>query len=125
RNVLETGNAQRGCLVLCGAEMSLAAVAHVRQQTVEVILPEKPDIDETLLPVSILNYVRRSGEKVLLEDATVGSPLLGAEYIALHHPKSVLCLPIVRQARQVGLLYLENNLVTHAFTSGRMSVLEL
>ncbi len=37
----------------------------------------------------------------------------------------MLCLPIVRQARLLGVLYLENNLVTGAFTSGRLTVLEL
>jgi PAS domain S-box-containing protein len=36
-----------------------------------------------------------------------------------------LCLPIARQARLLGILYLENRLVTGAFTAGRLSVLEL
>jgi PAS domain S-box-containing protein len=39
--------------------------------------------------------------------------------------KSVLCFPIVKQARLVGVLYLENDLVTGAFTPGRLAVLEL
>jgi PAS domain S-box-containing protein len=37
----------------------------------------------------------------------------------------VLCLPIVRQARLLGVLYLENKLVAGAFTPGRLTVLEL
>jgi GAF domain-containing protein len=41
------------------------------------------------------------------------------------HPKSVLCLPIIRHADVIGILYLENNLTTHAFTSDRIAVLKL
>jgi PAS domain S-box-containing protein len=41
------------------------------------------------------------------------------------HPRSVLCLPIVKQTKLVGALYLENNLTPCAFTSDRVAVLEL
>src|SRR5260370_6886862 len=34
-------------------------------------------------------------------------------------------MPIIRQAEVVGILYLENNLTTHAFTSDRVTVLNL
>jgi GAF domain-containing protein len=40
-------------------------------------------------------------------------------------PRSVLCLPIVKQTMLVGALYLENNLTPCAFTSDRVAVLEL
>ncbi|WP_437726402.1 AAA family ATPase [Sorangium sp. So ce861] len=76
------------------------------------------------LPQSVLNYVRRSHERVLLDDAAARHPFMEDEYFRRKRPRSVLCLPIVRQAL-VGLLYLENNLVTGAFTPGRLSVIEL
>src|SRR5260370_6467340 len=41
------------------------------------------------------------------------------------HARSVLCLPLVKQAKLIGVLYLENNLASHAFTPARISVLEL
>jgi transcriptional regulator with GAF, ATPase, and Fis domain len=37
----------------------------------------------------------------------------------------VLCLPLLKQTRLLGLLYLENSLTTHAFTPARMAVLKL
>ncbi|WP_437520549.1 AAA family ATPase [Sorangium sp. So ce726] len=77
------------------------------------------------LPQSVLNYVRRSHERVLLDDAAARHPFLEDEYFRRKRSRSVLCLPIVRQARLIGLLYLENNLVTGAFTPGRLSVIEL
>jgi PAS domain S-box-containing protein len=47
------------------------------------------------------------------------------EYIRQKHPRSVLCLPVVKQAKLVGALYLENNLTPYAFTSSRVAVLQL
>ena len=40
-------------------------------------------------------------------------------------PRSVLCLPIVKQTKLIGALYLENNLTPRAFTADRVAVLEL
>ncbi|WP_437850539.1 AAA family ATPase [Sorangium sp. So ce363] len=77
------------------------------------------------LPQSILNYVRRSHERVLLDDAAARHPFSEDEYFRRRAPKSALCLPIVRHTRLLGLLYLENRLITGAFTPGRLSVLEL
>ncbi|WP_437973259.1 AAA family ATPase [Sorangium sp. So ce295] len=77
------------------------------------------------LPQSILNYVLRSHERVLLDDASARHPFSEDAYFGRKRPRSVLCLPIVRQTRLLGVLYLENNLVTGAFTHGRLTVLEL
>ena len=124
RIVLENAGAQTGALLLMrGEDLVLAAEASVDQQTVQVQLGHAAP--ESALPTAILNYVRRSREPVLLADATEPNPFAGDPYFAGHQPKSVLCLPIVRQAALVGALYLENTLVTHAFTPERVTVLEL
>jgi PAS domain S-box-containing protein len=47
------------------------------------------------------------------------------EYVRAKRPRSVLCLPIVKQTKLIGALYLENNLTPHAFTADRIAVLEL
>ena len=41
------------------------------------------------------------------------------------HARSVLCLPLLKQAKLIGVLYLENNLASHVFTPARISLLEL
>jgi len=46
-------------------------------------------------------------------------------YIQAQQPKSVLCTPILHQGKLTGVLYLENNLVTGAFTPDRLEVLQL
>ncbi len=126
RIVIENVGAQSGYLLLVRqAQLSLVAETHVAQQDVRVQLRHEPDLPASALPESILNYVRRSQEKVLLADATAPHPFAGDPYFTQRQPKSLFCLPIIRQATLIGLLYLENNLVTHAFTPDRVAVMEL
>ena len=128
--VLENSGAQRGSLLLVRHEEWIqVADVRVDQQTVRVQLYLDPLTPSLLpLPASILNYVRRSREKVLLADASqphVFSSDDADGYFVHHHPKSVLCLPILRQDALTGMLYLENNLIPHAFTPQRLTVLEV
>jgi PAS domain S-box-containing protein len=62
---------------------------------------------------------------VILEDATAQNPFSADQYIRQKRARSVLCLPLVKQAKLIGMLYLENNLASHVFTPARISVLEL
>ena len=122
RLVLENAGAQSGWLLLAhDDDLVLAADASVEQQAVHV----RRHAGATPLPQAILQYVRRSREHVLLMDAAQPHPFSADPYFSQQHPKSVLCLPILRQSALVGLLYLENNLTTHAFTPDRVQVLEL
>jgi GAF domain-containing protein len=40
-------------------------------------------------------------------------------------PLRCLFTPLVKQAKLIGVLYLENNLASHVFTPARISVLEM
>ncbi|MFM0232093.1 trifunctional serine/threonine-protein kinase/ATP-binding protein/sensor histidine kinase [Paraburkholderia sediminicola] len=134
--LLENAGAQTCHLLLARNEsLVLAAEASVEQQTIQVrqhlgralparALPESA-IRESVLPESITNYVRRCQESVLLTDAMQSNPFAADDYFARRQPKSVLCMPIMRRSALIGLLYLENNLATHAFTPERVTVLEL
>ncbi|MDB5775603.1 MAG: hypothetical protein JWP38_1736 [Herbaspirillum sp.] len=126
RIVLENAGAQSGCLILVRqAQLSLVAETHVAQHDVRVHMRHEPSLPAAALPESILNYVQRCQEKVLLPDAAAPHPFASDPYFARRRTKSLCCLPIVRQRALVGLLYLENNLVTHAFTPDRVAVMEL
>ena len=122
RIVLANAGAQGGALLLL-REGQLVLVADTDDLEVRLRHGATPGPDE--LPAAILNYVRRSGETVLLADAAALHAYASDPYFLRHRPKSVLCLPIVRQGSPVGLLYLENNLVSHAFSPARVTVLEL
>ena len=73
----------------------------------------------------IVNYVRRTLENVVLADARADDRYAADEYVMGQRPRSILCVPVLKQGRLVGVLYLENNLVTGAFTSDRIKVLQL
>ncbi len=111
------------------AEASVAQKAiHVRQylnQPAPVAALQGSATPKPEWPSSIVNYVQRSQERVLLDDATQANPFSADDYVNSRQPKSVLCLPLMRRSSLIGLLYLENNLATHAFTPERVSVLEL
>ena len=62
---------------------------------------------------------------MILDDALAQNPFSADEYICQKHARSVLCLPLVKQSKLIGVLYLENNLASHVFTPARISVLEL
>jgi PAS domain S-box-containing protein len=77
------------------------------------------------LPASVLQYVTRTQESVILDDAAVQSRFSADEYLRRKRVRSMLCLPLVKQAKLIGVLYLENNLVSGAFTPARIAVLKL
>jgi signal transduction histidine kinase/GAF domain-containing protein len=122
---VEHAGAERGVLVLPrGDELWVAAEATTGLATVEV------DLRQTLvvpsdLPDSVLRYVIRTQEPVILEDASRQGLFSADSYIVQKHARSVLCLPLIKQTQLVGVLYVENNLAASVFTSDRIAVLKL
>jgi PAS domain S-box-containing protein len=77
------------------------------------------------LPETVLHTVIRTRQSVILDDALAQNPFSADDYICQKRARSVLCLPLVKQSKLIGVLYLENNLAAHVFTPARISVLEL
>jgi GAF domain-containing protein len=77
------------------------------------------------LPESIINYVIRTHESVILNDATREGNFINDPYIQRNQTQSLLCLPLLNQSKLVGVLYLENQLAAGAFTPDRSQVLNL
>lgn len=124
--LIQNAGAQKGCVILVdGSRLHVAAEANVEHERVQVHLRRDDKFTAFPLPMSVLNYVRRSREQVLLEDATEANQYSSDPYLERQKPKSVLCLPILRQSELIGLLYLEHRLLTRAFTPDRVAVLRL
>jgi PAS domain S-box-containing protein len=122
---IEHAGAERGLLILpYGQEQRIAAEARTAREGVEVQL-QKVSITSSDLPDTLFRYVIRTHESVILDDASVHNLFSDDEYIRRKQPRSVLCLPLVKQAKLMGVLYLENNLVPGAFTTERLAILEL
>ena len=73
----------------------------------------------------IIHYVKRTGEAVFIDDAGSDERFAADSYLILQKPKSIGCIPIINQANLLGILYLENNLTTHAFTPQRLELLQV
>jgi C4-dicarboxylate-specific signal transduction histidine kinase len=69
--------------------------------------------------------VARTHESVILDDASAQHPFSADAYFQQQPARSILCLPLINQAKLIGLLYLENNLTPHVFTPTRLTVLKL
>jgi PAS domain S-box-containing protein len=125
RMAIEHAGAERGLLILFpGNEPRIAAEATTGRGQVEVMLRQTA-VSPAELPESVLHYVVRTRESVILDDALAQSPFSADEYLCQKQVRSVLCLPLVKQAKLIGALYLENNLASHVFTPARISVLEV
>jgi PAS domain S-box-containing protein len=125
RFALQHAGAERGLLILPhGDAQRIAAEATTDGDTVTVHLFDAPTTPEAL-PDTVLQYVLRTQESVLLEDAVAPHPFSTDEYFQQRRTRSLLCLPLVRQGQNVGVLYLENTLTPHVFTPARTAVLEV
>ena len=122
---IENAGAEKGFLILDKAGFLLIeAKGNIAEDTVNV-LQSTPVDNSQELPTSIINYVARTQEDVVLKDASIPGLFATDTYIIHNQPKSVLCTPLIHQGKLTGILYLENNLTTNAFTTDRLEVLKL
>jgi GAF domain-containing protein len=111
-------------ILLHGDEPRIEAEVTIGRGGVDVTV-QQTVITPLDLPQSALHYLIRTRERVVLDDASAANLYSDDEYVRQKRPRSVLCLPIVKQTKVIGALYLENNLTPRAFTSDRVAVLEL
>jgi predicted ATPase/HPt (histidine-containing phosphotransfer) domain-containing protein len=129
--IIENAGAQRGCLILCaetGGELTVEATARVDGDDAEAeadAVRSIPIDEHPALCPEIVRYVARTGETLVIDDAGRHERYRADAYVEKNRVKSVLCLPVQSQGRLVGLLYVENNAATHAFTGQRISLLQV
>jgi PAS domain S-box-containing protein len=121
---LQNAGADRGLLILSRHnDFWIQAEGRASGDALEVILCQ------TLLSAAdcseaLLRYVIRTEKSVIVDDASRPNPLCHEDYVRCRHPRSILCLPLMKQRKLAGLLYFENSLASHAFTPDRVAVLE-
>jgi PAS domain S-box-containing protein len=125
RAAIEHAGAQRGLLIVPrGDELQLLAEAITGGDDISV-QQRGGSLTAAALPESLVRYVARTGESVLLDDASAKSAFATDPYVVQHRARSILCLPLINQAKLTGFLYLENNLSPHVFTPERTVVLKV
>jgi PAS domain S-box-containing protein len=125
RTAIAQAGAERGVLILShSAEQRIAAEATTSGETILVEIRDAP-VTASVLPETILHYVLRTRESVIIDDAAIQPSLAAEPYIRQHEARSILCLPLINQAKLSGVLYLENNLAPRVFAPARIAVLKL
>jgi PAS domain S-box-containing protein len=125
RTAIEHAGAERGLLILPhGKEQRIASEARTGRDGVDVQL-QHALVTPSDMPNSLLRYVIRTRESVILDDASTQNLFSQDEYVRQRRPRSALCLPLVKQVNLVGILYLENSLAPCVFTPKRLAMLEL
>ncbi|MCW5318453.1 AAA family ATPase [Nostoc sp. KVJ3] len=123
--IIENAGADKCVLMLMeSGNLMIRALALVGVQN-EILTNPKSVAESRYLPVGLINTVKRSLQSAVIVDARVHSQLINDSYIQQQQPKSILCSPILHQGKLLGVLYLENNLATGAFTSDRIELLNL
>ncbi len=121
--VLENVGAERGVLLLqrpTGLHVVARATADAEVDRTTVSLERA-----TAVPVSVINYVTRTQESVVLDDAVADDQFGTDPYVVRDQPRSMLCAPILYAGGLAGIFYFENNLSTGAFTAQRLEVLSI
>jgi len=122
---LEHAGADRGLLILPEKEDYLVrAEARAAGNQTAAVLCQKP-ITAVTCPGSLVRHVIRTQESVILDDASRPHLFSEDDYLHRRQIKSILCLPLLKEGRLTGLLYLENSSASSAFTPDRIAVLEL
>ena len=127
RVAIEQAGAEHGTLLLVrSGGLFVVATASVAGESIAASVLDPPAaLSADALPSSVIHYVRRTREPLILADAVKHDVFRSDPYIVKHKTKSILCIPILRQAELQGVIYLANDLVVNGFTPERLAVLEL
>ena len=120
---VQNAGADRGLLIL-PQENDYRVEAEARADGEQIVLHYGAAASPAV-PESVIRYVMRTRESVILDDAARQNPFSEDPYFGGRRQRSILCLPFIRQGTLVGLLYLENTLASHVFTPQRAKLLEL
>ncbi|HJZ68546.1 MAG TPA: PAS domain S-box protein, partial [Blastocatellia bacterium] len=126
RVAIKHAGADRGLLICPRSdELFIYAEATAHGEDAAVHVREHDASGAGTLPESLVRYTLRTGETVVLDDASAQNSFSADPYIVQRRARSILCLPMINQGRFIGTLYFENNLTTQVFTPDRLTVLKV
>ena len=125
RTAIEHAGAERGLLIApLGDELQIEAEATTSGEDVTVHLRDGAHATAAL-PESLVRYIARTEECVILDDASSQNPFSADPYIVQRRARSILCLPLINHGKLIRILFLENNLTRNVFTPDRVTVLKV
>jgi predicted ATPase/class 3 adenylate cyclase len=122
---IENAGAQRGCLILSHqGQLRIEAEGTIDGDRITV-LQSLPMSESDRVAVAIVNYVARTQEAIVLNNATQDGDFTNDSYIQNNQTQSILCVPLIDGGKLVSIIYLENNRTTGAFIPERVEILKL
>jgi len=123
--LLENAAAQKAVLLLVkDDELYVEASGNVVDDAA-IVLQSVPVHNYQDIPLSVINYVFKTQENLVLNHAITTEPFRLDTYIQASQSKSILCLPIIYQSKLTGIIYIENQISTGAFIPERVKVLQV
>jgi len=123
--LIENAGAQRGVIILDReGELYIEAEQTIESQSAQIYhsIPVK---SYDRISAAIINYVKITEKSVVINDATKDKTFGTDPYVIKTSPRSILCIPVMRQSELLGILYLEHNTSTHVFTDNRIELLSI
>ena len=124
-NIIKYAGAQKGIIVLEDKGKFFIKAETTSDKNEIKVLQSEPVEQSEKLPQEIINYVERTSENIVLDDAGNEGPFKNAPYIIKNNSKSIMCTPVINQGKLIGMVYLENNSTTAIFTPDRLEIVNL
>ncbi|MEG4585823.1 AAA family ATPase [Microcoleus sp. MOSTC5] len=121
--VVKNAGAQTGALILM-EEGNWRINVHCTNRQ-DCLLQSIPVEESEVIPLTLINYVKRTKETLVFDDASNQPRFASDPYMIQQQPHSLLCTPIGERGKMMGILYLENNLATGVFTGDRVAILNI
>ncbi|MEH2207549.1 MAG: AAA family ATPase [Nostoc sp.] len=122
--VIENAGADK-CVLMLLRDDRLLIKGSITTGSKPIVLQRIPIEDSQDIPHRLIYKVKHDKQTAVLVNASADRTLANDPYIIRQQPKSILCTPILHQGKLMGILYLENNLATGAFTKDRVELLNL
>ncbi len=123
--LMENVGGQRGFLILANNDNLTIEVKKDMSSNDSEIMESTPLEKSNSLSKMVVNYVWKTGEGLLLDDASVSKQFESDPYLKGNKVRSVLCVPIINQGKTTAIMYIENNLAAAVFTEKRLHLTEI
>jgi PAS domain S-box-containing protein len=108
RITLEQADAQRALLIIARGDEYRIEAEGTRHSDAVTVNSQQASVTSADLPETVFDHVVRTKRVLLVQDVSNEQPFSTDEYVRRHTTRSILCIPLLRQTRMTGMLYLEN-----------------
>jgi PAS domain S-box-containing protein len=123
--IIENAGAQQGAVLFIEADDSIFVQAEYAIDGTMTTMQKIPLADWTNGAQAVIQYVKRMHQPIVVDHATTHDQFKMDPYIRRTQAKSILCIPILKYTKLQAILYVENNLMTHAFTPERLQTVQI